>query len=129
AVPSRPDVFMAGRQFPVPTYDFGGLTADLSNLKSQAQSGGRYIAASGSQGYHIVLKPNDTFDLHRVTSLQSPPNNCSNDASQTGWGTWSVKNQTLISTYALPANGIIFAEDNLWVDGQISSARLTIAAG
>lgn len=132
ATPSRPDVFMAGRQFPVPAVDFTGLTSDLSSMKSLAQSGGKYLASSGNQGYHIVLKTNDTYDLYRVTNLQAAPNNCTNTASQTGWGTWSIRSspagQTLIGNYANPGNGIIFAEDNIWVDGQISSARLTIVA-
>ncbi len=30
--------------------------------------------------------------------------------------------------YTLPANGIIFAEDDIWIDGQINGSRLTIVA-
>ncbi|MEK7641825.1 MAG: hypothetical protein AAB365_02415 [Patescibacteria group bacterium] len=128
--PNRADVFMAGRQFPVPTFDFTGLTTDLSAMKSNAQASGRYYAHSGSQGYHIVLKTNDTYDLYRVNSLRSAPNNCTNTANQTNWGTWSVNSQTLIaSNQTFPANGIIFLEDHVWVDGTINGARLTIASG
>lgn len=127
-VPSRPDVFMAGRQFPVPAIDFTGMTTDLSQMKATAQaSGGRYFSSSGAQGYRIVLKTNDTFDLYRVNSLVSTPNNCA--YSQTDWGTWSIQNQTFLANYTFPTNGIIFADDHLWVEGQINGARLTIAAG
>ncbi len=128
-VPSRPDVFMAGRQFPVAAVDFAGITTELATMKADAISGGRYFAASGAQGYNIVLKTNDTFDLYRVTSVRNSPGGCSNTQGQTGWATWSINNRTFLQNYTLPANGIIFVEDNVWVNGQINSARVTIAAG
>ena len=129
AVAARSDVFEAGRQFPVPATDFTGLTSDLSQIKSNAQASGRYLAPSGSQGYQIILKTNDTFDVYRVTSQISAPSNCTNIANQTGWGTWSVNNRTFVGNYVIPVNGLLFVEDNAWVQGQINSARLTIAAG
>ena len=128
SVPSRTDVFQAGRQFPVPAIDFVGITADLAQMKADAQTSGFYRAGSGNLGYHVVLKTNDTFDLYRVTSLVNAPSNCTNTQSQTGWGTWSVNNQTLLGTYAFPTNGIIFLEDEVWVNGQINGAHLTIVA-
>ncbi|MBU6426707.1 hypothetical protein KGQ27_00490 [Patescibacteria group bacterium] len=130
AVPYRPDVFMAGRQFPVPAFDFTGLTVDLSQIKANAQSGGEYFSSSGKQGYHIILKTNDTFDLYKVKSLQSASSWCSYyDNGQANWGTWSISQQQFVGNYPFPANGLIFVEDNLWIDGQINGARLTIAAG
>lgn len=128
AVPLHTSVFMAGRQFPVPAVDFVGLTADLANLKTLANtSSGRYISNSGSQGYHLILKTNDTFDLYKVTSVYSAPHDCSNSA--TGWGTWSINRESFVANYAFPVNGIIFIEDNVWVSGQINTARVTIASG
>jgi hypothetical protein len=124
---------MAGRRFPVAVVDFTGITTDLSLMKANAISGGRYFAASGAQGYRIVLKTNDTFDIYRVNSLRSAPNNCTNSQNETGWGVWSINNtggaQTFLQNYPLPANGIIFVEDHVWVDGDVNSARVTIAAG
>jgi hypothetical protein len=102
-------------------------------MKSTAQAGGGYYASSGAEGYHIVLKTNDTFDLYKVTSVTSYSSNCQNDSSgasgQTGWGTWSIQNQQFIGNKVIPANGIIFIEDHVWVDGKINTARVTIAAG
>ena len=128
-VPSRPDVFMAGRQFPIAAVDFTGITVDLSQMKADAQASGKYFGASGSQGYRIVLKINDTFDLYKVTSLKSTPSGCTNSSNQTGWGIWSINNQTFLQNYPLPTNGLIFVEDHIWVEGQINTARVTIAAG
>lgn len=128
AVPSRPDVFMAGRQFPVPTFDFLGMTTDLSAMKTSAQSDGSYYPSSGQSGYHIVLKTNDTYDIYKVNSLNSV-HNCNDTLGQDDWGTWSIKGEQLLGNYPLPAHGVIFVEDDLWVNGQINTARVTIAAG
>ena len=127
--PDRPDVFMAGRQFPVPVVDFEGLTADISQLKTISKNGGKYLAASGAQGYDIVLKTNDTFDLYKVTSLEPVDKKCKNDQKQDGWNSWSIGEKTFIANYPFPANGVIFAEDHIWVSGKIDGARITIAVG
>ncbi|MFZ2715994.1 MAG: hypothetical protein WAZ44_02095 [Minisyncoccia bacterium] len=128
ATPLRPDVFEAERQFPVPAVDFAGITADLAQMKTEAQTNGFYRPSAGALGYHIVLKTNDTFDLYRVTSMVNPPSGCTNSAGQSGWGTWSINNQNLIGNYPFPANGIIFLEDDIFVNGQIDGGRLTIVA-
>jgi uncharacterized protein (UPF0333 family) len=39
-LPSRPDVFAAGRQLSVPAIDFTALTSVLAQIQSQAQNGG-----------------------------------------------------------------------------------------
>jgi hypothetical protein len=129
AVPSRTDVFMVGRQFPVPAFDFTGLTTDLASLETQGQSSsGKYFGPSGAQGYRIVLNTNDTFAIYKVTSLLSPGSYCTNEAGQTNWGSWSINAQTLVGTYPIPSNGVIFVQDNVWVEGQINTARVTIGA-
>ncbi len=131
AVPNRPDVFKAGRQFPFPQIDFVGLTADLAKIKTDAKANGLYFANSGFLGYHIVLKTNGTFDLYKVKTMTSLPNGC-NSVGQTGWGAWSIKpatGETFDKNYTFPLNGLIFIEDHVWVDGQINNARLTIASG
>lgn len=128
SVANRNDVFKAGREFPVPAVDFAGITNDLATIKAQAIASGKYFAASGSQGYQIILKTNDTFDIYRVTSLTAAPNGCSNVNNESGWGTWSINNKTFIANYAIPSNGLIFVEDHVWVEGTINTARVTIAA-
>lgn len=127
-VPSRTDVFLAGRRFPVPTTDFNAITTDLVGLKDLAQNGGQYFASSTSQGYRVVFNPDDTYTVYRVTSLQSAPNDCDAPNGQLGWGTWSINNSSLLDTYNNPSNGIIYMEDHVWVEGQIDTARITLVA-
>lgn len=133
SVPSRTDVFMTGRQFPVPQADFVGITSDLSTIKTNATSSGRYLGPSGALGYHIIFKTNDTFDVYRVNNLVSVSNSCSNDSNgDSSWGSWSIRTsngEVFLANYANPSNGLIFVEDNVWVDGQINTARMTLAAG
>lgn len=127
-VPQRIDVFEVGRQFPVPALDFAGITADLAQMKTDAETNGFYRPSAGALGYHIVLRTDDTFDLYRVTNLVNPPSGCTNSAGQSGWGTWSIQNQQLIGNYPFPVNGLIFLEDDVFVEGQINGGRLTIVA-
>ncbi len=129
--PVRTDVFTAGRQLSVPAVDFTGITQDLSNIKALASSSGKYYGPSGgtNKGYLIVFKTNDTFDIYKVKTVKAPPQNCTNYLNQAGWGTWSVNTTSTVATgVAFPSNGLIFVEDDLWVQGQINTARLTIAA-
>lgn len=128
AIPDREDVFTVGRKFPVAALDFVGMVTDLADIKAKAQAGGHYYPASGAQGYRIVLKSNDTYELHRVTALQTPVAGCTNVQADSDWGTWSIRTQTLLGTYAFPANGLIFAEDHVWVEGNVTTAKLAIAA-
>ncbi len=152
AVPNRSDVFVAGRQFPVPAVDFAGLTAGLTQLQILAQpaAGGKEWLSSGKKGYHIVFKVNGSvtvYDIYKVNSTEPPPTtgspNCGADNAATHqlqWGTWSIKgknpndslqpNQTLVaSNQLIPANGVIFVDDHVWVDGHIQNTRVTVAAG
>ena len=139
------DVFLAGRQNSVSAFPFGSLAVNLNTLHTLANggvAGGACTTASGpcwkssgsgNFGYYIHLNTNGTYDIYKVTALQSSPNNCTNDASENQWGTWSY--QTLsskIGTYSIPSNGVIFVEDNLWVDGtnvgqSTTTSRVTIA--
>ncbi|MEY2702001.1 MAG: hypothetical protein RLY43_634 [Bacteroidota bacterium] len=123
----RFDVFQSGRQVGVPAIDFAGLTATMADLKSKAQSGGRYHGSSGRSGYNLILKTNGTYDLYRVDSLINPHNSCNNALGQQDWGSWSINRKTLLGNYQIPSNGIIFLEDHTWVEGQINNKRVTIA--
>ena len=132
AFPSRPDVFAAGRQTAVPAVDFAGIVTDLAAIKASAVAPNKY-GPSGSLGYHIVLKTTDKYDIYTVTAkVTSGSGTCTSNYTQGGdvkGGMWSIQTQVLLAANVdFPANGVIFAEDDVWVDGTIDGARLTIAA-
>ena len=119
------DTFLAGRQFPVPPVNFSAVSTDLQNLRNLGQVPGEgvYYATSGSLGYHIVLRTNDTFDIYRVTGQGG---NCGSSGSSRENITSQVPLVPLNRPF--PSNSVIFIEDKLWLDGQINSAELTIVA-
>ena len=108
-------------QFPVPAADFGSVTADLAALKTiSQQSGGKYLASSGREGYQIIFN-NTQYTVYRVRTRDcysgSGVNYC-----------YDVGNRTLIGTYTLPTNGVMFIEDNAWLEGTVDG-RITIGVG
>ena len=124
---------MVGLKLGMPAIDFGSITASISVMKAQAQSGGVYLNASQYNGdpafgYHVVLKTDNTFDLYVVTAVQGSPNNICTSAgsAQTQWGLWTINTQQFLQNYPIPANGIVFSEDNVWVDGTINHSRISI---
>jgi hypothetical protein len=76
--------------------------------------------------------------MYKVTALVMKPSNCGTDGTAQSqvngpqyyqWGTWSISTQSLVGNYPIPDNGVIFVDDDVWVDGTINNARVTIAAG
>jgi type II secretory pathway pseudopilin PulG len=114
-------------QFPVPAVDFSALTSNLASLKSSAQSGGIYLPPSNANGYSLVFNSNGTVSVYKVTSLLSDP---------TGWDVYNnahnedidYNNRTLQYTVAIPSNGIIYVEDNTWVEGVVNGRVMLAAA-
>lgn len=113
ALPNRPDVFSGGRQFPVASVDFNGLISDLSYMKEQATSG-KGVYFDSSYGRHIILKTDGTMDVRRVTSYDETKKNISKESSAT--------------TYAIPESGIVFVENNIWLEGAVKNKKVTIVA-
>jgi len=126
--PNRPDVFMSGRQISVPAVDFAALNQDLADLRNQASSSGVHFTSSTVFGYDLVFATSGKYSVYKVTSLVAPAQGCTS-SSQAGWGTWSIKTESIFATGTNPASGLFFFEDNLWVRGQVSSTRATIGSG
>lgn len=114
-------------QFPVPAVDFSSLTSNLSSMKSSAQGGGIYLPPSNTKGYSLVFNSNATVSVYKVTSLTSNP---------TGWDVnWIAHNEdidynarSLQYTVNLPSNGIIYIEDNTWVEGTVNGRVMVAVA-
>lgn len=123
------DVFQAGKEYPVSSLDFAGILGDLSLMKSEAQDGnGRYFDNTG-EGRQIILKNNGTYDMCIVHSYN--PNfdiiryrrtNGTSGQCSTCTGQCAPLNYPIVN------GGVIFVEDNVWVEGQINGNQLTVAA-
>ena len=114
-------------QFPVPAVDFSSVTSDLATMKSNAQSAGIYLPPSNAQGYSLVFNSDGTVSVYKITSLKSTPE---------GWDTQNAghnedidyNQRTLQFTQSIPSNGIIYIEDNTWVEGTVNGRVAVVAA-
>ncbi len=118
-------VFGGAKNFPVTPVNFNQLDVDMINLRNDARDFGigLYFDSSGSNGYHAVLKDNE-FDIYRVTqyygSFREDQVNNADDLS--------IRNETFIGTYEYPEDGVVFLEDNLWINGKINNQKVTFVA-
>jgi hypothetical protein len=114
-------------QFPVPAVDFSALTANLASMKASAQSGGIYLPPSSASGYSLVFNNGGTVSVYKVTSLRSNPTGW--DVNGTAHNEYTDYNhRTLQFTQAIPSNGIIYVEDNTWVEGTVNGRVMVAAA-
>lgn len=132
----KPGIWGAGEsiywQLPVPAVDFTRITRELADLKSQAQNGGIYIPPSNTNGYSLVFNSNGTLSVYKVTGLRSHPMGYNYNVDASIWNVpyyqyTDYDTRVLQYTVALPANGIVFVEDTLWVEGTVNG-RATVAA-
>ncbi len=113
--------------YPVPNVDFSAMTSNLASLKTSAQNGGLYLAPSNAQGYSLVFNSNGTISVYKVTSLRSTP---------TGYDVNNVAHnedldynaRTLLSQASIPSNGVIYIEDQVWVEGTVAGRAIVAAA-
>lgn len=133
--------------YPVPLIDFNQIASSLCTMKkvafsSDAATSGpanlanactqvpttrtsaylpqRSTTYSAVRGYLIVLNSNGTYNLYNV--------NGENDRLTPY--TSALTRSLVASNITVPASGVVFAEDNVWVLSPTNySGRLTIAAG
>lgn len=131
----KPGIWGAGGpitfwQFPLPAFDFNGITIDLAKIKTGAQSNGIYLSSSGKKGWHLKFKSNGTFDAYKITAFYSIPSpGYGKDVNNVKhYESYDIKTETFIQNYTIPVNGLVFVEDNVWVDG-IVRGKVTVGSG
>lgn len=140
--PDESQVFLAGTEYPVAEIDFNSITSDLNYIRTEASNNGTYLhddyitqqacyyqwmggwPPSWQQvcyeqhvdilGYHITLKTDDTFVVTKVLDYST--------------SRFNILEESDPEIFSLPDNGLIFADKNVWLDGQINTAQLTIAS-
>ncbi len=120
-------------QFAVPAVDFGTVTSDFVRLSNLAQGTGVNLPYSTSsahdsrQGWYIKLLPNEKYQIRRVTDEYE--NRTYVNGNRIGGYLTYVNPPSPISSgaYDYPADGVIYANDNVWVEGTNLHGRITIA--
>ncbi len=130
---TNPDLW----EWPVPQVDFGAISADFGTLKTLAQASGLYYPrySSGTnqnqnnywRGYHLIFNSNGTVTVRRVntlTNLVVTPVNTADDTDD-----WiHISAEANYETRTIPVScGLIFVEDNVWIEGTIP-AKVTVVA-
>ena len=112
-------------QMGVPNVSFAGISGDLQNLELLA-TGQADLAPSTALGYSLVFLNNGTVDVYKVTSLRSHATGQDvNGVNHTE--DLDYQNRTFQYNMAIPANGVIFVKDHVWVEGVING-RVTVGA-
>jgi hypothetical protein len=132
-VPSN-DPSRAYWQFPVPPIDFQTVTADFPALNTLAVGNGVNLpystttAHDATQGWYIKLLPSKQYQIWRVTGETESATY--NSGGSVGGNLTLVTPTSPVPSGVLnyPANGIIYVNDNVWVEGTNLSGRVTIAS-
>lgn len=116
-------------QFPVPAKDFQAVTAKLAEIKVGAQNGGIYLTSSGKQGWRLQFLASGKINISKVNTTNCYKGQDVNDTKYV-WYCVDAKTYGPTSEYDVPANGYVYVEDMVWVDGTING-RVTVgtAAG
>lgn len=124
--------------YPTPQVDFAGIAANFTSLKTTANTNGlylpRYSTSSGNnarphRGYHLIFNSNGTITVKKVdtvTTLSVQPINSADSSSDYTL----INSETNYQTLSIPSScGLIFVEDNTWIEGTIPSKVTIVAAG
>ncbi len=119
--------------YPIPPFDFAGITSDLAKMKNLAQDKGKYYPHSNTlnpngQGYRLILKGDGTYEIKIVTGISGIP--WAYDMKEENWITSNeviTSEVSYQSTSTPPCCGLIFVEDNLWIEGT-TTGKITVAS-
>ncbi|MDP3402936.1 MAG: hypothetical protein Q8S35_03225 [bacterium] len=125
--------------YPVPQVDFGAISADFASLKTKALADGYYLprfsetnvtsATSYWRGYRLRFNAGGTVTVTRITTASSVPSTHINPSDDDLPDRQLVGNETFYSTITVPENcGLIFVEDNVWIEGVVDTKVTVVAA-
>lgn len=135
-------VFRAGKTFPATKYIFANILTDFSVMRNVGwgsshvstdrldvcSSTGCYFNNAGL-GRHIILSSNGTFNVCTVNSYDTSTNGITNYLRNSGSNTCSsCSDSRCYRTFNIPNNGVIYVEDNLWIEGTINGKKLSVVA-
>jgi hypothetical protein len=112
-------------KYPSVPIDFDSIKVNFNDMKASAQSGGLYLGPSSHQGYHLVFLADGTVNVYDVTGASSEKGYSLEYGCETLLQV--IVSQTLLGNYSLATTPIIFAEDNIWVEGTVKG-KTTVAA-
>ncbi|MFH1462365.1 MAG: hypothetical protein ABIG08_01530 [bacterium] len=127
---SDPSLF----SFPVPSFDFNGITIDLAQIKQITSSFPQEFywpevtdLDPEGKGYHLIFLNNGTFEVWIITELAATQAY----SLEEGWhDDYFIINEEYLYTDPIsidPDCSLIFVEDNLWLEGEVRG-KVTVAS-
>ncbi len=120
-----PDNGIAGsKNWPVTGVPFEKLKTDLNQFRTltRDEAKGDYYGESGQQGYHVKLEAAG-YRMTTVTGIDSA------HLTMTAQDPANIDLAPLIPyPVESPKEGVIFFEDNIWIEGEIDNVHLTVVA-
>jgi type II secretory pathway pseudopilin PulG len=134
------DVSRAFWHFPVPPIDFSTVTSDFTRLNGLATNSGTRphvnlpyvnpVVSGQPHGWYIKLLSGSRYQVAQVTN-EVESRTYSSGTKQGGYLTYAYNGgaaNSLSPIYSYPPNGVIYANDNVWVEGTGVQGRITIAS-
>jgi hypothetical protein len=119
-------------KFPVSNIDFNGVTTDLGTLHTLAETGtGLFLPHNLSpKGFDLNFLADGTVQVYKVNSLDPPVKSLYFDGSNSVIRNRSIDiaTETLLQTYTLQPNDLIFSERDMWIRGVVNGRVTAIAA-
>ena len=113
-------------QFPVPAVDFDAISFDFRQMRDSAKNEGLYLKPSKKWGYHLIFNQNGTVQVKKVTRTRYYWGYSSDDDCQRRYE--RIRSETTVGTYNVSEKPIIFAEDDLWIEGSVNGKVSVVAA-
>lgn len=114
-------------KWPVPGVDFERIDSDIQEIETIVQnwgSGDGYIGESGRSGYRIVFQDDGTYNLYMVRDKENEP-----QGNAYGYHLNKIKNTQYLGNQSIdPACPVIFVDDNVWLEGEVSGKITLVAA-
>lgn len=121
-------------QFSVPPVSFSSVTSDFARLSELAEGTGVNLpysttgAHDSRQGWYIKLLPNERYQIRRVTAELENPGYSHGDEKGGYLTTVNPPSPISSGAYNYPDDGVIYANDNVWVEGTNLHGHITIAS-
>jgi len=115
-------------RYPVPPFDFEGITMDLAEIKdlTKNQSQGIYLPPSEEQGYYVILNKG-SIEVYKITDLD--PIYAYNLEDDWHWEYSVINEKTLLGNYPILSDcSLVFVEDNLWIEGEVQGKLTVVSA-
>lgn len=121
-------------EYPVPSFDFAGISQDFPTLKTLAQSDGLYFASRGGysntdRGWRLQFNADQTVTVWPVRRTSDITATHIDNTSVEVLDPFVITAEDAPTTYAIPSDcGIVYVEDRAWISGTVDGKVTVVVA-